>query len=217
MFSLFCLVFDFPYLLIFFFFWFSDKSDLRFIDLSILEFMYCQFYLYSLFQSSRWTLNHTYQFAWDILVFAYCPNTISNNTLSFQKCTRKVKVAQSCLTLYGILQVRILEWVALSSLCVSVCVLNKSDYCRNLTIVLVGRLHMIWIGAPARAGQVGQKRLGRGQLDASLRAARRCWEPGCRWGLYSWAPSSWPSQCYHLLLWRISCVIYLREWQQRII
>ena len=64
--------------------------------------------------------------------------------------------------------------------CVCVCVLNKSDYCRNLTIVSVGWLHMIWIGAPARAGQVGQKRLGRGQLDASLRTAGRCWEPGCR-------------------------------------
>ena len=176
--------------------------------------MYCQFYLYSLFQSSWWSLDHTYQFAWDILVFAYCPNTISDNTLFFQKCIRKVKVTQLCPTLYGILQARILECVALSSLCVSVCVLYKSDYCRNLTIVLVGLLHMIWIGAPARAGHVGQKRLGRGQLDASL---RRCWEPGCRWGLYSWAPSSWPSQCYHLLLWRISCVIYLKEWQQRII
>ena len=64
--------------------------------------------------------------------------------------------------------------------CVCVCVLNKSDYFRNLTIVLVGWLHMVWIGAPARAGPVGQKRLERGQLDESLRAAGRFWEPGCR-------------------------------------
>ena len=126
MFSLFCLVSDFPYLLIFF--CFSDKPALRFIDLSILEFMYCQFYLYSLFQSSWWSLHHTYQFAWDILVFAYCPNTFSSNTPSFQKCIRKVKAAQSCPTLYGILQARILVWVALSSLCVCVCVHFEQEW-----------------------------------------------------------------------------------------
>ena len=216
MFSLFCLVSDFPYLLIFF--CLSDKPALRFIDLSILEFMYCQFYLYSLFQSSWWSLHHTYQFAWDILVFAYCPNTFSSNTPSFQKCIRKVKAAQSCPTLYGILQARILEWVALSSLCVCVCVciLNKSDYRINLTIVSVGWLHMIWIGAPARAGQVGQNRLGRGQLDASLRTAGRCWEPGCRWGLYFWAPGLWPSQCCHLSRGE-PLVSFISEWQQRIL